>query len=322
MPAATTEEQQSGLSSLKHLQNSLDDLGEASLVQAQDTLEDCPEEPDEQRAGKKVADVVDVISELAGRDHSATELDRILSDPNLRALIQAYDDVVERNFEDVEIQEGQNTLMSPPPPVFSAVTDQIRLVGIRKSKTEPLGITVKIDEIGDLVIARIMSGSMIDKQGLLHVGDIIKEVNGMPVSTPEQLMDIIRNTEGNITLKIIPTYQEQQASSQVYMKAHFNYDPQKTDSFHVKKPDWHSEMATFYRFLVRMTPTFGRPGKWMTRVHLLVLSHPNHWRRREKHLFVLITIIQKAVYCVDFRGVKRKRSNTEQRITKSLIHVK
>ena len=77
------------------------------------------------------------------------------------------------------------------------------------------GITVKIDELGDLVIARIMSGSMIDKQGLLHVGDIIQEINGIPVASPEQMMDIIKYTEGSITLKIVPTVQEQHLKSQV-----------------------------------------------------------------------------------------------------------
>lgn len=51
--------------------------------------------------------------------------------------------------------------------------------------------------------------------GLLHVGDIIKEVNGIPVYTPQMLMDIIRNADGGVTLKIIPAYIEQHHTSQV-----------------------------------------------------------------------------------------------------------
>ncbi len=39
------------------------------------------------------------------------------------------------------------------------------------------GVTFRIEN-GELVIARILHGGMIDQQGLLHVGDIIKEVNG------------------------------------------------------------------------------------------------------------------------------------------------
>lgn len=37
------------------------------------------------------------------------------------------------------------------------------------------GVTFKV-EGGELTIARILHGGMIDQQGLLHVGDIIKEV--------------------------------------------------------------------------------------------------------------------------------------------------
>lgn len=37
------------------------------------------------------------------------------------------------------------------------------------------GVTFKV-EGGDLIIARILHGGMVDQQGLLHVGDIIKEV--------------------------------------------------------------------------------------------------------------------------------------------------
>lgn len=59
--------------------------------------------------------------------------------------------------------------------------DAIRMVGLRKRPDEPLGLTVREDESGYLVIARIMAGGSIDRQGLLHVGDAICEVNGVEV---------------------------------------------------------------------------------------------------------------------------------------------
>ena len=40
------------------------------------------------------------------------------------------------------------------------------------------------------------------------MGDIIREVNGYPVATPEQLMDIIMESDSNIMLKIIPSYND------------------------------------------------------------------------------------------------------------------
>lgn len=46
-------------------------------------------------------------------------------------------------------------------------------------------------EDGQLVIARILGGGAVDRQGLLHVGDIIGEVNGVSVRTAEQLQVIL-----------------------------------------------------------------------------------------------------------------------------------
>ena len=45
-------------------------------------------------------------------------------------------------------------------------------------------------EDGQLVVARILGGGAVDRQGLLHVGDVIGEVNGVPVRTAEQLQVI------------------------------------------------------------------------------------------------------------------------------------
>lgn len=47
-------------------------------------------------------------------------------------------------------------------------------------------MTVKSEE-GQLVIARILAGGAVDRQGLLHVGDVIGEVNGIAVRSAEQL---------------------------------------------------------------------------------------------------------------------------------------
>ena len=43
--------------------------------------------------------------------------------------------------------------------------------------------------------------------GLLHVGDIIKEVNGLDVTNdPDALQEHMKMASGNVTLKIIPSY--------------------------------------------------------------------------------------------------------------------
>jgi S1-C subfamily serine protease len=70
------------------------------------------------------------------------------------------------------------------------------------------GLTVHIDESGNLVIARILGGGMIDRQGLLHVGDTILEVNGVPVSSPEDLQIQISKAKESVALKIGPSFED------------------------------------------------------------------------------------------------------------------
>lgn len=248
MPAATTAEDDTGLMAVRTLQNNLDRLQESTdatdneieflskmlanpilqqIVDVQDKLEDQPEVPQNVHAGKCLTDVYNTLGDLINTDRNAEELDRILSDKHFKSLLHTHDDIIDRNFEEIPAVEDQRMFSQPEDSVsMQNINDQIRLVGIMKSDTEPLGITVKIDETGDLTIARIMAGSMSDKLGLLHVGDIIKEVNGIPVFTPQQLMDIIRNADRSITLKIIPTYLQRHQTSQMFMKAHFSYNPQ------------------------------------------------------------------------------------------------
>lgn len=43
---------------------------------------------------------------------------------------------------------------------------------------------------------------MIDKQGLLHAGDVILEVNNVSVYTPEDLQTEIAKSKDSVTLKI------------------------------------------------------------------------------------------------------------------------
>lgn len=59
-----------------------------------------------------------------------------------------------------------------------------------------------MDDNKNLVIARILEGGAIEKQGLLHVGDVILEVNRVPVFTPEDLQTEITRAKDSVTLKI------------------------------------------------------------------------------------------------------------------------
>lgn len=67
-----------------------------------------------------------------------------------------------------------------------------------------------------MVITRILHGSSIDRQGMLHTGDVIREVNGQEVgSNPEELQELLRNCSGSVTLKVLPSYRDTPAPPQV-----------------------------------------------------------------------------------------------------------
>lgn len=103
----------------------------------------------------------------------------------------------------------------------------VRMVALRKSPGEPLGLTVKTED-GQLVVARILGGGAVDRQGLLHVGDIIGEVNGVVVRSAEQLQVEIARCKENIQLKVLPSFREIGSNGvQSHVRAHFDYDPKE-----------------------------------------------------------------------------------------------
>lgn len=57
---------------------------------------------------------------------------------------------------------------------------------------------------------------MIDRQGMLHVGDVIREVNGRDAGKdPTALQHMLRDCNGSITLKILPSYKDTPPPAQV-----------------------------------------------------------------------------------------------------------
>lgn len=95
------------------------------------------------------------------------------------------------------------------------VGETIKMVGIRKKPNEPLGLTVEQDEFNQLKVARILSGGTIDRQGLLNPGDVILEVNGVRVHTPEELQTEISRAKESVTLKIGPNIDEEIKSARL-----------------------------------------------------------------------------------------------------------
>ncbi|XP_050795050.1 MAGUK p55 subfamily member 7 isoform X4 [Gopherus flavomarginatus] len=98
------------------------------------------------------------------------------------------------------------------------------------SKPNIKGATIKRDELtGAIVVARIMRGGAADRSGLIHIGDELREVNGIPVDDkkPEEIIQILVQSQGAITFKIIPSIKEETPTieGKMFMKALFDYDP-------------------------------------------------------------------------------------------------
>ena len=61
-------------------------------------------------------------------------------------------------------------------------------------------------EDGKVTVARILIDSVIDRQGLVRPGDVILQANGKTVRDPEQLQEVIEESEDNfIVFKIQPS---------------------------------------------------------------------------------------------------------------------
>ncbi|XP_040923332.1 MAGUK p55 subfamily member 3-like [Toxotes jaculatrix] len=150
------------------------------------------------------------------------ELLLLLSTPHLKAVLSAHDTVAQKNFDPV----------LPPLPEDlddDLEEESVKIVRLVKNK-EPLGATIRRDEAtGAVIVARIMRGGAADRSGLVHVGDELREVNGNLIAhkRPDEISQILSQSQGSITLKIIPAVVEEDKlkESRVYLRALFDYTP-------------------------------------------------------------------------------------------------
>nr|XP_020733673.1 MAGUK p55 subfamily member 6 isoform X1 [Odocoileus virginianus texanus] len=193
-----------------------------SLAKAHERLEDSKLEAVSDNNLELVNEILEDISPLVNVDEDVAELVGILKEPHFQSLLEAHDIVASKCYESPPSSPEMNnsSVNNQLLPV-----DAIRILGIHKRAGEPLGVTFRVEN-NDLVIARILHGGMIDRQGLLHVGDIIKEVNGHEVgNNPKELQELLKNISGSVTLKILPSYRDTIIPQQVFVKCHFDYNP-------------------------------------------------------------------------------------------------
>ncbi|XP_072769545.1 MAGUK p55 subfamily member 7 isoform X1 [Nerophis lumbriciformis] len=164
----------------------------------------------------------ELFKELQGKSVGGElkELLKLLDTPHLKSLLSVHDTVAQKCY-DPEL----------PPLIFypEQEEDSVKIIRLVKNK-EPLGATIKQDnDTGAILVARVMRGGAADRSGLIHVGDELKEVNGIPVDDkkPEEIIRILGQSQGAITFKVVPAVQDELPTKEpkVFVKALFDYEP-------------------------------------------------------------------------------------------------
>ncbi|KAL5489619.1 hypothetical protein EMCRGX_G018734 [Ephydatia muelleri] len=159
-----------------------------------------------------------------------TDLMNLLRSPFVKALISVHDTVRSRMYD---------TPLPAYDPSFHPKTNvqgrrhgqgaaEPRTVGLHKSPNEPLGITFKMID-NRLVVARILCGGLIHRQGFIQVGDRILEVNGESTSSmnASDLQATLKTCSGSLVMKIEPTSRDPLVPAELFYRAQFDFNPQQ-----------------------------------------------------------------------------------------------
>ncbi|XP_054621379.1 MAGUK p55 subfamily member 7 isoform X2 [Dunckerocampus dactyliophorus] len=173
-----------------------------------------------------------LVEELQGKsaDGEMKELLKLLSQPHLKHLLSVHDTVAQKCYDPE---------LPPMPEDINQDEDSVKIIRLVKNR-EPLGATIKQDDVtGAILVARIMKGGAADRSGLIHVGDELKEVNGIPVDDkkPEEIIRILAQSQGAITFKVVPAVQDELSTKEpkMFVKALFDYDPKEDKAIPCKE---------------------------------------------------------------------------------------
>ncbi|XP_059416794.1 MAGUK p55 subfamily member 4-like isoform X2 [Carassius carassius] len=151
--------------------------------------------------------------------NEAQELYALLSHPHVQALLSAHDTVSLRDYEPD---------LPPLPKDLPEDEEAMRIVCLVKNN-QPLGATIRRDDVtGEIYIARVIHGGLVDHSGLLHAGDRLVEVNGQPVFglEPEQIIQILAHSHGTTMFKVVPsTDRPVNNQTMLYVRAMVDYSP-------------------------------------------------------------------------------------------------
>ncbi|XP_032406630.1 MAGUK p55 subfamily member 7 isoform X2 [Xiphophorus hellerii] len=168
--------------------------------------------------------------ELKSENGDIKELTKLLENPHVKSLLSVHDTVAQKQYDPE---------LPPLPEDLDDEENSVKIIRLVKNK-EPLGATIRRDDrTGAIIVARIMRGGAADRSGLIHSGDELKEVNGIPVDDkkPEDIIRILAQSQGAITFKVVPGSKEDAPirEPKVFLRALFDYDPSKDSAIPCKE---------------------------------------------------------------------------------------
>ena len=202
----------SGLHSLMQLQEV---LKQKASVKCQSSANASSLISDMQQLSQRFSDN-DILSALSAMFHSS---------PHLGALMSCYDKISNGTFDEPQLSDILNDSFLNN----DDSEETMKVVRLVKGE-EPLGATIATDDLtGDIIIARIMKGGAADRSGLIHVNDILVEVNDVLAKgkTPADLIKLLAGFKGPLTFKLIPGESPKEVDEEsAYLRSHFTYLPQ------------------------------------------------------------------------------------------------
>uniref|UniRef100_A0A8C4HBN5 MAGUK p55 scaffold protein 3a n=1 Tax=Dicentrarchus labrax TaxID=13489 RepID=A0A8C4HBN5_DICLA len=248
----------------------------------------------------------DVAEELQSGPMSTEEKEllHLLTSPHLKAVLSVHDTVAQKNFDPV---------LPPLPDDFEDELEEesVKIVRLVKNK-EPLGATIRRDDAtGAVIVARIMRGGAADRSGLVHVGDELREVNGVSVihKRPDEISQLLSQSQGSITLKIIPAIKEEDRlkESKVYVRALFDYIPLEDKATPCQEAGLPFKRGDILQIVTQDDPTWWqakRVGDSNLRAGLVPSKQVN-FLNKFKHIFFFWLIIESASVSGFKTGLRR-----------------
>uniref|UniRef100_UPI00358F0794 protein PALS1 isoform X2 n=1 Tax=Myxine glutinosa TaxID=7769 RepID=UPI00358F0794 len=162
------------------------------------------------------------------------ELCSLLSSSDFQALLSAHDIVARREMapevhpphEDAPDRQPQQE-QQPTSPIDGEPGP--RIVYVQKARDIPLGATVRNDGEA-VVVSRIVRGGTAQKNQLLHEGDEILEIDGIPMRGRDvnEVSDLLADMQGTLTFLVKASHLSRNVhhkESVMHVKALFDYDP-------------------------------------------------------------------------------------------------